>query len=112
MWPSFSLCACRMRKMRSCLRMPLAPAISSERAIRLNSVMFFSLSSEIVILYLRLDLDGRCFRREIARRVVDETACFREFIRSRCGLGRVVVGRGTAPRLKRRGGSEQGRVLR
>src|SRR5271165_2872540 len=49
MWPSFSLWACRILKIRSCLRRPLAPGKSSCRAILVNSVMFFSLSSEIVI---------------------------------------------------------------
>src|SRR6202521_648573 len=49
MWPSFSLWACRILKMRSCLRMPLAPGRSRARAILVSSVMFFSLSSAIVI---------------------------------------------------------------
>src|SRR5579863_2123360 len=35
--------------MRSCLRRPLAPGSSRFRAILVNSVMFFSFSSEIVI---------------------------------------------------------------
>src|SRR5580692_10093973 len=49
MCPSFSLWACRILKMRSCLRRPLAPGSSRDRAMRVNSVMFFSLSSEIVM---------------------------------------------------------------
>src|SRR5450755_1200352 len=49
MCPSFSLCACRILKMRSCLRSPLAPGSSRDRAILVSSVMFFSLSSAIVI---------------------------------------------------------------
>src|SRR5208337_596519 len=49
MCPSFSLCACRILKMRSCLRRPLAPGSSRDRAIRVNSVMFFSFNSEIVM---------------------------------------------------------------
>src|SRR5271165_6316296 len=49
MWPSFSLCAWRILKIRSCLRRPLAPGRSSWRAILVNSVMFFSFNSEIVI---------------------------------------------------------------
>src|SRR6185437_1652714 len=49
MWPSFSLCACRILKIRSCLRRPLAPGRSSERAMRVSSVMFFSFSSAIVM---------------------------------------------------------------
>src|SRR5215467_8477912 len=49
MWPSFSLWACRILKIRSCLRMPLAPGRSSVRAILVNSVMFFSLSSAMVM---------------------------------------------------------------
>jgi len=49
MCPSFSLCAWRILKMRSCLRRPLVPGISRERAMRLNSVMFFSLSSAMVM---------------------------------------------------------------
>src|SRR5207302_8439093 len=48
MWPSFSLCACRILKIRSCLRKPLAPGRSRVRAILVSSVMFFSLSSAIV----------------------------------------------------------------
>src|SRR5580658_10058355 len=49
MCPSFSLCACRILKMRSCLRSPLAPGSSKDRAILVSSVMFFSFSSAIVI---------------------------------------------------------------
>src|SRR5262245_27883681 len=49
MCPSFSLWACRILKMRSCLRMPLAPGRSRARAILVSSVMFFSFSSAIVI---------------------------------------------------------------
>src|SRR5437763_4394088 len=53
MWPSFSLCACRILKIRSCLRRPLAPGRSRDRAILVNSVIFFSLSSAMVINHLR-----------------------------------------------------------
>src|SRR5208282_4320008 len=53
MCPSFSLCACRILKIRSCLRRPLAPGSSKDRAILVSSVMFFSLSSAMVIIYLR-----------------------------------------------------------
>src|SRR5208282_942995 len=49
MCPSFSLCACRILKMRSCLRRPLAPGSSKDRAILVSSVMFFSFSSAMVI---------------------------------------------------------------
>src|SRR6202162_2850335 len=49
MCPSFSLCACRILKMRSCLRSPLAPGSSKDRAILVSSVIFFSFSSAIVI---------------------------------------------------------------
>src|SRR5208337_2765033 len=49
MWPSFSLWAWRILKMRSCLRRPLAPGSSRVRAMRVNSVMFFSFNSEIVM---------------------------------------------------------------
>src|SRR3954468_13482806 len=49
MWPSFSLCACRILKIRSCLRSPLAPGRSSVRAIRVSSVMFFSFNSAMVM---------------------------------------------------------------
>src|ERR1035438_4165980 len=49
MCPSFSLCAWRILKIRSCLRRPLAPGISRVRAMRLSSVMFFSLSSAMVM---------------------------------------------------------------
>src|ERR1700761_9745175 len=49
MWPSFSLWAWRILKIRSCLRKPLAPGISRVRAMRLNSVIFFSFNSEMVI---------------------------------------------------------------
>src|SRR6516164_8215568 len=35
--------------MRSCLRRPLAPGSSRVRAMRVNSVMFFSFNSEIVM---------------------------------------------------------------
>src|SRR5512135_168615 len=50
MCPSFSLCACRILKMRSCLRRPLAPGSSKDRAILVSSVMFFSFSSAMVII--------------------------------------------------------------
>src|ERR1700734_3500588 len=50
MCPSFSLCAWRILKMRSCLRRPLVPGISRVRAMRLSSVMFFSLSSAMVMI--------------------------------------------------------------
>src|SRR5215471_3171024 len=49
MCPSFSLCACRILKIRSCLRSPLAPGSSKDRAILVSSVMFFSFSSAMVI---------------------------------------------------------------
>src|SRR5215831_10316747 len=49
MRPSFSLCARRILKIRSCLRMPLAPDRSSVRATFVSSVMFFSLSSAMVM---------------------------------------------------------------
>src|SRR6266567_216731 len=57
MWPSFSLCACKILKIRSCLRIPLAPGRSRVRAILVNSVIFFSLSSAMVIRHLRGDRD-------------------------------------------------------
>src|ERR1035437_9611680 len=49
MCPSFSLCACRILKIRSCLRSPLAPGSSRDRAILVSSVIFFSFSSAMVI---------------------------------------------------------------
>src|ERR1700721_433069 len=58
MCPSFSLCAWRILKIRSCLRRPLAPGSSKDRAILVSSVMFFSFSSAIVIIHLRLDFSG------------------------------------------------------
>src|SRR5581483_1228207 len=59
MWPSFSLCAWRILKIRSCLRRPLAPGKSSERAMRVSSVMFFSFSSAMVMVtYRRLIQKG------------------------------------------------------
>src|SRR5262252_1215890 len=73
MCPSFSLCAWRILKMRSCLRRPLAPGRSSWRAILVSSVMFFSLNSEIVIvtygdLLLRRDVMAGGARRRGALR--------------------------------------------
>src|SRR5215475_15087425 len=53
MWPSFSLCAWRILKIKSCLRSPLAPGRSKVRAILVNSVMFFSLSSAMVMFTYR-----------------------------------------------------------
>src|SRR5208282_2898874 len=41
--------ACRILKIKSCLRSPLAPGSSKDRAILVSSVMFFSLSSAMVI---------------------------------------------------------------
>src|SRR2546430_17471364 len=55
MWPSFSLCAWRILKIKSCFRSPLAPGRSKDRAILVNSVIFFSLSSAMVIGHLRGD---------------------------------------------------------
>src|ERR1700760_3919043 len=52
MWPSFSLCACRILKMRSCLRIPLAPGRSKVLAILVSSVMFFSFSSAMGMIHL------------------------------------------------------------
>src|ERR1700722_9008868 len=52
MWPSFSLCACRILKIRSCLRIPLAPGRSKVLAILVSSVMFFSFSSAMVMVHL------------------------------------------------------------
>src|SRR5580692_11017889 len=52
MCPSFSLCAWRILKMRSCLRSPLAPGSSKVLAILVSSVMFFSLSSAMVMIHL------------------------------------------------------------
>ena len=68
MWPSFSLWAWRILKIRSCLRRPLAPGISRVRAMRLSSVMFFSFSSEMVIFYLRWDVNGGVARKEVTDR--------------------------------------------
>src|SRR5579863_10440291 len=55
MCPSFSLCACRILKMRSCLRSPLAPGSSKVLAILVSSVMFFSFSSAMVMICPRND---------------------------------------------------------
>src|SRR5271165_1179818 len=55
MWPSFSLCACRILKIRSCLRSPLAPGSSKVLAILVSSVMFFSFNSAIVMIDPRND---------------------------------------------------------
>src|SRR5438552_3004395 len=51
--PSFSLCACRILKITSCLRNALAPGRSKDRAILVNWVKFFSLSSAMVIVHMR-----------------------------------------------------------
>src|SRR5580692_10115747 len=50
MCPSFSLCACRILKIRSCLRSPLAPGSSKVLAILVSSVMFFSFNSAMVMI--------------------------------------------------------------
>src|SRR6266446_191240 len=70
MCPSFSLCACRILKMRSCLRSPLAPGSSKDRAILVSSVIFFSLSSAMVIFTYVDDFlrDGLLCRRAGTRR--------------------------------------------
>src|SRR5277367_487625 len=52
MWPSFSLCACSILKIKSCLRIPLAPGRSKVLAILVSSVMFFSFSSAMVMIHL------------------------------------------------------------
>src|ERR1700692_857246 len=59
MCPSFSLCAWRILKMRSCLRSPLAPGSSRDRAILVSSVIFFSFSSAMVIFTYGMDFLGR-----------------------------------------------------
>src|ERR1700691_2007753 len=61
MCPSFSLCACRILKMRSCLRSPLAPGSSRDRAILVSSVIFFSFSSAMVICTYEVIFFGRDF---------------------------------------------------
>src|SRR6266849_5372300 len=62
MCPSFSLCACRILKIRSCLRSPLAPGSSKDRAILVSSVIFFSFSSAMVIFtYVWIVFFGRDF---------------------------------------------------
>src|ERR1039458_2518489 len=74
MCPSFSLCACKILKMRSCLRSPLAPGSSNDRAILVSSVIFFSFSSAMVIFtyvdFLRegFSRDGLLCRRAGTRR--------------------------------------------
>src|SRR6266404_6223703 len=69
MWPSFSLWAWRILKIRSCLRNPLAPGRSKDRAILVSSVIFFSLSSAMVINHLREDFSkGGTKQRRIHRR--------------------------------------------
>src|SRR3984957_9550930 len=69
MWPSFSLCAWRILKIRSCFRNPLAPGKSKDRAILVSSVIFFSLSSAMVINHLREDFSkGGTQQRRIHRR--------------------------------------------
>src|SRR5271169_4717594 len=50
MCPSFSLCACKILKIRSCLRSPLAPGSSKVLAILVSSVMFFSFNSAMVMI--------------------------------------------------------------
>src|SRR5271155_2967366 len=52
MCPSFSLCACSILKIRSCLRSPLAPGNSKVLAILVSSVMFFSFNSAMVMIHL------------------------------------------------------------
>src|SRR5258706_4269881 len=66
MCPSFSLCACRILKMRSCLRRPLAPGSSRDRAILVSSVIFFSFSSAMVIFTYRMDFSGGFSRGSLA----------------------------------------------
>src|SRR5215813_5182209 len=86
MCPSFSLCACRILKIRSCLRSPLAPGSSRDRAILVSSVIFFSFSSAMVIIHLQ---DG-LFRRDLVLAAVwahggaksgSPPLCFREMFR-------------------------------
>src|SRR5579871_78112 len=71
MWPSFSLCACRILKIKSCLRIPLAPGRSKVLAILVSSVMFFSFNSAMVMVHLNPctraifgSVDGRFSKRE------------------------------------------------
>src|SRR5450631_1907183 len=61
MCPSFSLCACRILKIRSCLRSPLAPGSSNDRAILVSSVIFFSFSSAMVIFTYGIVSSGGIF---------------------------------------------------
>src|SRR4051812_47882215 len=55
--------------MRSCLRSPLAPGSSSERAMRVSSVMFFSFSSAMVMITY-----GKLLQRRVIRKQEIETS--------------------------------------
>ncbi len=51
--------------MRSCLRSPLAPGNSKDRAILVSSVIFFSFSSAMVIFTYRMDFSREGFSRGV-----------------------------------------------
>src|ERR1700734_3540901 len=90
MWPSFSLCACRILKMRSCLRSPLAPGSSKVLAILVSSVMFFSFNSAMVMIHLNPftetlvvsalsgDFQRRVFRERQKLHQAGGQGCFRQ----------------------------------
>src|ERR1700678_10451 len=70
MCPSFSLCACRILKIRSCLRRPLVPAMSRPRASLPSSAILCSFNSEIVMFYLEFDFKEGSL--ELRRDLLDE----------------------------------------
>src|ERR1700751_6091559 len=76
MCPSFSLCACRILKIRSCFRRPLVPAMSRPRASLLSSAILCSFNSEIVMFYLGFEFLGGMFR-TLRRDLLDEGSCLR-----------------------------------
>src|ERR1700733_1148979 len=86
MWPSFSLWAWRILKIRSCLRSPLAPGISSVRAMLLSSVMFFSFNSEMVIFTY-----GGNYGRGLSGRNLAGLSRFERFRRGRKGPNRAAL---------------------
>src|ERR1700733_1374272 len=75
MCPSFSLCACKILKIRSCFRSPLAPGSSKVLAILVSSVMFFSFNSAMVMIHLNpshLDVSVSALSGDFQRRVFRE----------------------------------------
>src|SRR5882757_9374796 len=103
MCPSFSLCACRILKIRSCLRRPLVPGISRPRASFPSSWIFFSFNSEIVIVTCQelVDIGGDAAERIVPKGILRKLSV-RRINRCSCRVAESCVKRKERRRRSRR----------